>query len=152
MARFQLNRMSSYANVTVLLSMLSCKPCKPSYHCHCLVIHVYYKYCILFLINQFFGHTNLVYIGRRGWFSEMALANHVSVPKPFGSGEAHEWLQKFEICSRANKWTEEVKALKLPTLLEGEAIAVWLELSEDEQADYSVVKDKQVSSPRFCLS
>ena len=98
MARFQLNRMSSYANVTVLLSMLSCKPCKPSYHCHCLVIHVYYKYCILFLINQFFGHTNLVYIGRRGWFSEMALANHVSVPKPFGSGEAHEWLQKFELC------------------------------------------------------
>ena len=72
----------------------------------------------------------------------MALASHVSVPKPFGSGDAHEWLQKFEICSMANKWTEEVKALKLPTLLEGEALAIWLELSEDEQADYSVVKDK----------
>ena len=28
------------------------------------------------------------------------------------------------------------KALKLPTLLEGEGLAVWLELSEVGQADY----------------
>ena len=70
------------------------------------------------------------------------MAEHVSVPKPFASGDAYEWLQKFEICSKANKWTDETKALKLPTLLEGEALAVWLEISEAEQADYKVVKKK----------
>ena len=63
----------------------------------------------------------------------------------------HEWCRNWTLL-QGKHLTEEVKALMLPTLLEGEAIAVWLELSEDEQADYTVVKDKQVSSPRFCLS
>ena len=30
-------------------------------------------------------------------------------------------------------WNSETKALKLPTLLEGEALAVWLELTEEQQ-------------------
>ena len=33
----------------------------------------------------------------------------------------------------------------LPTLLEGEALAVWLELEEDDQSDYEKVKDKLIS-------
>ena len=59
---------------------------------------------------------------------------HVSIPKPFSTGDITEWFQRFEICCRANGWNNEAKAVKLPTLLEGEAIAVWLELSEEEQA------------------
>ena len=31
--------------------------------------------------------------------------------------------------------------MKRPALLEGEALAVWLELTESEQADYEVVKE-----------
>ena len=72
----------------------------------------------------------------------MAVASHVSVPKPFDTGDVCGWLRKFEICAKANKWTQETKALKLPTLLEGEALAMWLELSEDEQADYATVKEQ----------
>ena len=37
-------------------------------------------------------------------------------------------------------------ALKLPTLLEGEALAVWLELSPDEQKDYAVTKKKIIDT------
>ena len=70
------------------------------------------------------------------------MAQHVSTPKPFASGDVSEWLQKFDICSRANKWTDEIKALKLPTLLEGEALAVWLEIPEAEQEDYKTIHEK----------
>ena len=59
-----------------------------------------------------------------------------------------EWLQGFEICSKASKWDNASQALKLPTFLEGEALAVWLELTEEEQADYSTVKEKLTSKLR----
>ena len=61
---------------------------------------------------------------------------HVSVPKQFASGDANEWFKRFDICSRANGWNDAAKALKLPTLLEGEALAIWLEISEDIQGSY----------------
>ena len=38
------------------------------------------------------------------------------------------------------------KALKLPTLLEGEALAIWLALDEDVQKEYDQVKAKMVKS------
>ncbi|KAL5503384.1 hypothetical protein EMCRGX_G010323 [Ephydatia muelleri] len=44
----------------------------------------------------------------------------------------------------ANGWNDAVKAAKLPTLLDGEALAVWLELDEDVQKDYKRAKQKIV--------
>ena len=35
-----------------------------------------------------------------------------------------------------------MKAVKLPILLEGEALAIWLDLTEEQQGDYSVTVDK----------
>ena len=52
----------------------------------------------------------------------------ISVPKQFSEGNPAEWFQRFEICCSANGWGDEMKAKRLPTLLEGEALAVWLEL------------------------
>ena len=72
----------------------------------------------------------------------MSVVSHVSVPKPFDTGDVCGWLKKFEICAKANKWNDETKALKLPTLLEGEALAVWLELADDKQADYTSAKEQ----------
>lgn len=69
---------------------------------------------------------------------------HVSVPKPFSSGDVSEWFQRFQICSRANKWNDETQALKLPTLLEGEALAVWLELTEAQQSSVAETKKKLI--------
>jgi len=71
----------------------------------------------------------------------MAEQCHISVPKPFSSRDVSEWLRQFEICSKANKWNEETQALKLPTLLEGEALAVLLELLE-EQSSMETIKRK----------
>ena len=72
----------------------------------------------------------------------MANTTHVSLPKAFDSGNAAEWFQRYEICCRANSWENDKMALKLPTLLEGEALAIWLELTQDEQKDYARTKKK----------
>ena len=64
--------------------------------------------------------------------SEMT-ERHISLPKPFTTGDAHEWFQRIEICCRANGWNQAAHVLKLPTLLEGEALAIWLELSEENR-------------------
>ena len=69
---------------------------------------------------------------------------HISIPKSFSEGNAREWFQRFDICCQANGWSDEVKALKLPTLLEGEALAVWLELSQEEQKDIVRAKEKMI--------
>ena len=75
----------------------------------------------------------------------MAAGRHISLPKPFASGDVNEWCQTFEICSKANDWNDTTMALKLPTLLEGEALAVWTELTADEQNDYKTAKKQMVA-------
>ena len=49
---------------------------------------------------------------------------HISVHKPFATGDVSKWFTRYEICSTANGWNDKQKALKLPTLLEGEALAL----------------------------
>lgn len=72
--------------------------------------------------------------------NEVMAERHISIPKPFAAGDIGEWFQRFEICCKANSWNDATKAVKLPTLLEGEALAVWLELSEGEQEEYKTAK------------
>ena len=71
---------------------------------------------------------------------------HISIPKPFSNGDVTEWFQRFEICCAANTWNDEVKAVKLLTLLEGKALAVWLELSDDDKKDYKKAKERLLKS------
>ena len=78
-----------------------------------------------------------VYSGSR----EMA-SKHVSLPSAFSEGDLTKWFKRFEICSAANDWDDAMQAKKMPTLLEGEALAVWLDLSEDDQKNYSEAKKK----------
>ena len=65
--------------------------------------------------------------------------HHVSIPKPFASGDATEWFIRYKIC-KAKKWTDGTPAQKLSTLLEVEALAVWLKLSEEQQTKYETAK------------
>jgi hypothetical protein len=69
-----------------------------------------------------------------------SVQGHISLPKTLASGDASEWFQRFDICSKANGWNEEKKATKLPTLLEGEALAVWLEMSQEDKKSYDTAK------------
>ena len=58
--------------------------------------------------------------------------SHISLPKPFTSGDVAEWFQIYEICCCANMWDEEEKALKLPTFVEGKALVVCIELTKEQ--------------------
>ena len=66
---------------------------------------------------------------------------HVSLPKAFSGGDWNEWLLRFDICAEANGWKNDVRVVKLPTLLEGEALAVFTEIRENERKDYLNVTD-----------
>ena len=71
-------------------------------------------------------------------------SKHISLPRPFSEGDPNDWFQKYEICCVANEWGDELKAKKLPTLLEGEALAVRLELTTEQQGTYQTAKAKIV--------
>jgi hypothetical protein len=68
----------------------------------------------------------------------MAEGSHRAIPRTFSSGNFKEWLQRFELCAAANKWAND-KHLHLPTFLDGEALAVFLELGEKDKSDYNQV-------------
>ena len=61
-----------------------------------------------------------------------SIGKHISLPRPLGEEDPTDWFLKYEICCVSNNWVDEVKAKKLPTLLEGEPLAIWLELSEEQ--------------------
>ena len=44
-------------------------------------------------------------------------SKHISLPLTFAVGDPTEGFKRFEICCRANEWSDAVKVLKLPTLL-----------------------------------
>ena len=67
---------------------------------------------------------------------------HISLPSIFSDGDPTEWFKRYEICCRANDWDDDLKVKKLPTLLEGEALVTWLELTTEQQLDYKVAKAK----------
>ena len=45
----------------------------------------------------------------------------------------------------ASRWDAATKALKLPTLLEGEALTIWMDLSAEEKDNYETVKETLTS-------
>ena len=68
----------------------------------------------------------------------MAELKHIIVPWHFHSDD----IMSGYYCSKANGWDAAKKALKLHTLLEGEALAGWTELIEKQQADLTAMTRK----------
>ena len=58
------------------------------------------------------------------------MAQQLKHTRPFDSEDITEWLNRFKICAKANGWDAAVKAVKLPTLLKGKALAVWLDFTK----------------------
>ena len=84
------------------------------------------------------------YVGSRVWLAGDVYWNSLQCAETVSTGDAVEWFQRFELCSKANGWTEEIKTAKLPAFLEGEALATWLELDKEERKEYEKVKEKMV--------
>ena len=107
---------------------------------------------IVYIVTLIDCYNSSYYTGSRG---ELTMAEcHISLPKPFSGGDFKDWFQRFEICARANGWEAAIKAARLPTLLEGEASAIWLELSNEQQGDYKVAKEgiKKAMKPMGSVS
>ena len=68
---------------------------------------------------------------------ERMAERHISMLKLLANGDRNEWFKRFKIL---NRWNAATSALKLLTLLEGETLAVWLKLSEEQQGEYETAK------------
>uniref|UniRef100_A0A5S6QDX7 J domain-containing protein n=1 Tax=Trichuris muris TaxID=70415 RepID=A0A5S6QDX7_TRIMR len=99
------------------------------------------------------------YTGSRAWFALLMAKRlgiddptvhipttvNVSLPRQFENGDFLEWATRFELCSRSNGWTDSVMAMKLPTLLEGEAYIVYQGLPEEVLNSYVQLKEALTS-------
>ena len=79
---------------------------------------------------------------------------HISLPSIFCKGDPTEWFKRFKICCNANDWSDRLKVKKLPTLLEGEALVIWLELISEQQLNYGQAKAKILErmGPVHCVN
>ena len=66
------------------------------------------------------------------------MAQYVQVDK-FEDGDIDDFMDHFEICSLANEWSIEKKALMIATCLKGEALEVYKSLENDER-EYGNIK------------
>ena len=92
------------------------------------------------LISSLLQWYQKIGVTARGW-QNVTLAS-----KPFASGDAHDWFKRFNICCRANAWDAATKALKLPTLLEGEVPVIWSDIEEEQDSNYDTAKGKIINT------
>lgn len=69
------------------------------------------------------------------------MANHISLPRVFSCGNFKEWLVRFKICATSNGWDTDKLHTKIATFLEGEALAVYLELTKAEKDKFDSIVD-----------
>ena len=61
-------------------------------------------------------------------------------PTTFSSGDVLSWLQRFELCAKANEWKPEDKPTILSAFLDGQALAAFQQMSADDQQDLNKIK------------
>ena len=71
----------------------------------------------------------------------MASGGIVAPPEPLHGDDAKSWFKRFEVCAAANEWDDSRKLLTLPTLLKGQAWAVFDALSDEEKDTYTQLKE-----------
>jgi len=75
-----------------------------------------------------------------------------SIALPFvfnGRTDVEDWVERFILCATANGWNPESRAAKLPVFLEGEALNVYRELTEQtkQSADATLAALKKAFAP-----
>jgi hypothetical protein len=75
----------------------------------------------------------------------MASLKTVDMLRPFdGRGDLRSWITKVKLVAKLQKITE--LADFIPLYLEGDALALYLELSDAEKADAQVIEKKLLSA------
>uniref|UniRef100_A0A5S6R1E0 CCHC-type domain-containing protein n=1 Tax=Trichuris muris TaxID=70415 RepID=A0A5S6R1E0_TRIMR len=70
----------------------------------------------------------------------MTTTNGCVLPPTFRDGDFQLWIKRFEICADANCWNSQTRALRLPTLLDGEAFMVYNSLEAETRGSYTELK------------
>ena len=70
----------------------------------------------------------------------------VALPESFSDGDIEFWLRKYELCSEANEWKEDITLKRLPTLLCGKAFAVFERLEGEQKASFKNVREALVAA------
>ena len=74
------------------------------------------------------------YIGAKTW--DMVSGTGITLPEVLRGEDAKSWFKRFEVCAGANGWNDEKKLCRVPTLLQGQAWAVYDSLMEEETDNY----------------
>jgi len=64
----------------------------------------------------------------------------IALPEPLHGEDIKSWFKRFEVCAAANEWDDAKKLLHTPTLLKGQAWAVFESFSEAETDTYQHLK------------
>ena len=58
------------------------------------------------------------------------------LPEPFADDDISTWLRRFDLCCSANRWDAHDRVVRLPTLLQGRAFAVFERLTQQQMDTY----------------
>ena len=128
----------------VLRLLVSCT--RSLYQLSLVVVSLYicnqYVYASLYIksdVTRYWTLSTLLdYIGAETWDDMAGLG--IALPEPLHGEDAKSWFKHFEVCAAANKWNDTKKLLRTPTLLKGQAWAVFESLSEAETDTYEHLK------------
>jgi len=77
--------------------------------------------------------------------AKMASAQLSNIIKPFcGDGDVIAWLKKVQLVAKLQKITD--VATMIPLFLEGDALALYLEMSERDQEDADLIRSRLISA------
>ena len=78
----------------------------------------------------------------------MATSNRsgVALPESFSDGDIEFWLRKYELCSEANEWKDDIMLKRLSTLLSGKAFAVFERLEGEQKTSFKNVREALVAA------
>ncbi|KRX63792.1 hypothetical protein T09_2664 [Trichinella sp. T9] len=63
----------------------------------------------------------------------------LSLPSSFEDSDFKRWLLYFEVCAKANGWSDTIKTKKLPTFLKGDALIIFLEYPTAVNSNYKLL-------------
>ena len=78
----------------------------------------------------------------------MATGDGLALAEPLHDEDARSWFKRYKVCVATNGWNDQKELLRLPTLLKGQAWAIYDSLGDDEKDTYQHLKEALLA--RLC--